>query len=93
MFSHHPILFEWLRASSVFALLLIAGALSVDLLLTSGLQLGADPVSGASIIAGTLAQIPDAAPPRLRRPPIVVSPRRTSCQWDPSGSWSSRITS
>ncbi len=53
MFSHHPILFEWLRASSVFALLLIAGALSVDLLLTSGLQLGADPVSGASIIAGT----------------------------------------
>jgi hypothetical protein len=53
MFYQHPILFEWLRATGFFALLLIAGALSVDLLLTNGLQWGASPVSGSSILAGT----------------------------------------
>ena len=52
MFYQHPILFEWLRATGVFALLIIAGVLSVDLLLTNGVQWGADPVSGSTIIAG-----------------------------------------
>jgi hypothetical protein len=53
MFYQHPILFEWLRATGVFALLIIAGAISVDLLLTNGWQWGAAPASGSSILAGT----------------------------------------
>jgi hypothetical protein len=53
MFYRHPILLEWLRATGVFALLIIAGAISVDLLLTNGLQWGAAPVSESSILAGT----------------------------------------
>jgi hypothetical protein len=54
MLDQHPTLREWLLATSVFALIILAGATSLDLLLTNGLQWGADPVSAPSIqVAGT----------------------------------------
>jgi hypothetical protein len=53
MFDQHPILPEWLRATGVFALLVLAGGMGVDWLLTNGLQWGADPVPGSSILSGT----------------------------------------
>jgi hypothetical protein len=45
MADKHPLLREWLIATSVFALITLAGATSVDFLLTNGLQWGVDPVS------------------------------------------------
>jgi hypothetical protein len=54
MLDQRPILREWLRASGVFACIVLAGAASVDLLLTSGLQWGADiPSQPSAHIEGT----------------------------------------
>lgn len=43
MFDHRLILPDWVLAISVFALIGLVGATSVDFLLTSGFQWGADP--------------------------------------------------
>jgi hypothetical protein len=45
---------EWLRATGVIVLIILAGVISVDLLLTNGLQWGGDPITGStSQLTGT----------------------------------------